>query len=38
MEEIQIILTVEDVKENQPLGDEQFVVPIPEGDKIQNVQ
>lgn len=38
LEEIQIVLTVETVKENQPLGDEQFVVPIPESSKIQNVE
>jgi hypothetical protein len=38
LEGIQIVLTLEAVKENQPLGDEQFVVPIPEGAKIQNVQ
>jgi hypothetical protein len=35
LEEIQIVLTVESVKENQPLADDQFVVPIPEGAKIQ---
>jgi hypothetical protein len=35
---IQIVLNVEDVKENQPLGDEQFVVPIPTSSKIQNVE
>ena len=34
-EEIKIVLTVESVKENQPLADDQFVVPIPEGAKIQ---
>jgi hypothetical protein len=34
-EDIQIVLTVEDVHENQSLPDEQFVVPIPKGSKIQ---
>jgi hypothetical protein len=34
-EDIQIVLTVEDVHENQTLPDEQFVVPIPKGSKIQ---
>jgi hypothetical protein len=38
LEGIQIELTVEAVKENQPMADDQFVVPIPEGAKIQNVQ
>jgi outer membrane lipoprotein-sorting protein len=36
IDEIQIVLTVEDVHENQPLADDQFVVPIPEGAKIVN--
>ena len=36
LDEIQIVLTVEDVKENQTLPDDQFVVPIPEGAKIVN--
>jgi len=34
-EEIQIVLTVESVKENQALADDQFVVATPEGAKIQ---
>jgi outer membrane lipoprotein-sorting protein len=34
-EDIQIVLTVEDVHENQTLPDEQFVVPIPKGSKIE---
>jgi hypothetical protein len=38
MEEIQIVLTVEAVKENQALTDDQFVVLVPDGAKIQNVQ
>jgi hypothetical protein len=37
-EEIQIVLTVEAVNQNQPLADNQFTVPIPEGAKIQTVQ
>jgi hypothetical protein len=35
-EAVQIVLTVEDVKENGALGDEQFVVDIPKGSKIVN--
>jgi hypothetical protein len=38
LDEIQIVLTVEDVKENQHLPDDQFVVPIPEGAKVQNLE
>jgi outer membrane lipoprotein-sorting protein len=38
MDEIQIVLTVEDVHENQPLTDDQFVVQIPAGSKIQTVE
>ena len=34
-EGIQIMLTVEDVHENQPLPDDQFVVDIPRGSKIE---
>ena len=37
-EDIQIVLTIEDVKENQTLPDDQFVVPIPAGSKIQTQQ
>ena len=37
-EDIQIVLTIEDVKENQTLPDDQFVVPIPTGSKIQTQQ
>jgi hypothetical protein len=33
-EEIQIVLSVEDVKENQTLPDDQFVVPVPTGSKV----
>ncbi len=38
LEDIQIILTVEDVKENLPLTDDQFVVKIPDDTKIQNLE
>jgi hypothetical protein len=38
MEEIRIVLTVDSVKENQPLPDNQFVVPIPDGAKIQKME
>jgi len=38
IDEITIVLTVEDVHENQPLADDQFVVPIPEGAKVVNQQ
>jgi hypothetical protein len=38
MDEIQIVLSVEDVHQNQPLTDDQFVVQIPEGSKIQNIE
>lgn len=38
LDEIQIVLSVEDVHQNQPLTDDQFVVQVPEGAKIQNVE
>jgi outer membrane lipoprotein-sorting protein len=38
LEDIQIILTVEDVKENLPLTDDQFVVKLPDDTKIQNLE
>jgi hypothetical protein len=38
LEEIQIVLTVEAVKENQTLPDDQFVVPVPEGSKTVSQQ
>ena len=38
MEEIQIILTVDSVKENQPLTDDQFVVKIPDGTPTQKLE
>jgi Domain of unknown function (DUF4292) len=37
-EEVQIVLTVEDVKENPPLADDQFVVPVPKDYKIETQQ
>jgi outer membrane lipoprotein-sorting protein len=38
LEGIQMVLTVEDVKENLPLADDQFVVKIPAGTKTQKVE
>jgi hypothetical protein len=39
LEEIRIVLSVDSVKENQPLPDNQFVVgPIPEGTKTQKME
>jgi outer membrane lipoprotein-sorting protein len=38
MEDIQVILTVEDVKENQTLDDSQFVLKLPEDTQIQNLE
>jgi hypothetical protein len=38
VEEIQIVLTVEGVKENPPLGDDQFVVKPSEGATVQNLE
>jgi len=38
VEEIRIVLSVDSVKENQPLPDNQFVVPIPAGAKIQKME
>lgn len=38
MEEIQIVLTVDDVKENLTLTDDQFVVKIPEGTVTQKLE
>ncbi|MGD0891997.1 MAG: hypothetical protein ABR923_10715 [Terracidiphilus sp.] len=38
LEEIRITLSVDSVKENQPLPDNQFVVPIPDGAKIQKME
>jgi outer membrane lipoprotein-sorting protein len=38
LEEYQIVLTVEDVKENQALTDDQFVVKVPEGTETQKLE
>jgi outer membrane lipoprotein-sorting protein len=38
LEEIQIVLTVDDVKENLTLTDDQFVVKIPEGAVTQQLE
>ena len=38
LEQVMITLTVESVKENQPLADDQFTVQIPETSKIKNVE
>jgi outer membrane lipoprotein-sorting protein len=38
LEDYQIILTVEDVKENMALTDDQFLIKIPEGTQIQNLE
>jgi outer membrane lipoprotein-sorting protein len=38
LEEIQILLTVEDVKENLTLTDDQFAVKIPEGTPVQKME
>ena len=38
LEEYQIVLTVEDVKANQTLTDDQFVVKVPEGTETQELE
>jgi hypothetical protein len=38
LEECQVVLNVEDVKENQTLTDDQFVVKVPEGTEIQKLE
>jgi outer membrane lipoprotein-sorting protein len=38
LEEYQLVLTVENVKQNMTLSDDQFQIKIPEGTKIQNLQ
>jgi outer membrane lipoprotein-sorting protein len=38
LEEYQIVLTVDSVKENQQLTDDQFVVKIPEGTETQKLE
>jgi len=37
IEEVQVLLTVENVKENQPLSDDQFQIKLAEGTKIQHL-
>jgi outer membrane lipoprotein-sorting protein len=37
-EEYQIVMTVEKVTENIPLTDDQFVVRVPEGNKVQQLE
>ena len=37
-EEIQIILTVEDVHENLPIANDTFLIPIPDGAKVEHVE
>jgi hypothetical protein len=38
LEDYQIVLTVEEVKENMALTDDQFQIKIPEGTQIQNLE
>jgi len=38
IDEVDIVLTVDDVHENQPLADDQFVVKPADGAKIQNLE
>jgi outer membrane lipoprotein-sorting protein len=38
LEEYQLVLTVENVKENMTLTDDQFQINIPEGTKIQSLE
>lgn len=38
LEEYQVVLTVEDVKENMALKDDQFQIKIPEGTQIQHLE
>ncbi|HXR37508.1 MAG TPA: hypothetical protein VN776_00360 [Terracidiphilus sp.] len=38
IDEVEIVLTVDDVHENQPLADDQFVVKPADGAKIQNLE
>jgi len=38
VDDIQIVLSIDRVTENQTLPDDQFVVPIPEGDKVVTQQ
>ena len=38
MEELQVVLTVDSVKQNLPLSDDQFSIKIPEGTKTQDLE
>jgi outer membrane lipoprotein-sorting protein len=38
LEELQVVLTVESVKENMTLTDDQFQIKIPDGTPIQNLE
>jgi outer membrane lipoprotein-sorting protein len=38
LEEYQIVLTVDEVKQNMPLTDDQFQIKIPEGTKVQGLE
>jgi outer membrane lipoprotein-sorting protein len=38
LEEYQLVLTVENVKENMTLTDDQFQIKIPEGTKVKNME
>lgn len=38
LEEFQVVLTVEKVRENLQLKDDQFQIQLPEGTKVQNLQ
>jgi len=38
LEEYQVIITVDNVKQNQTLTDDQFQIKIPEGTKIQQIE
>jgi len=37
-EEIQIVLTVEDVHENLSIADDTFTLPVPQGAKVEHVE
>ena len=38
LEEVEIILTVDKIEENQPLNDDQFVLKLADGTKIQSLE
>jgi outer membrane lipoprotein-sorting protein len=38
LEELQIVLTVDDMKKNVPMKDEQFIVKVPEDTPVQNLE